>query len=206
LANQSCDGKTIITENEKSEVLLQAFFNGDSQYRLLLNTQFVIVAFNDSAAKFHQEHAQLELQTGKSIFDYINLSLISDYKMLCSQVLRGEAVQYEHYVNGCWFYFIISALYNDGGIIEGLCIVGNSINNEKKNEKIIKQQSEYLSNIAWFQSHQLRHPVSSILALINLIKEENNYQRTKEYIEKLEAAALQLDNIIKKIVYQSREI
>jgi hypothetical protein len=206
LTNRSCDGATIITENEKSDVLLRAFFNSNAQYRLLLNTQFVIVAFNDSAAKFHQEHAQLELQTGKSIFDYINLSLISDYKILCSQVLHGDAVQYEHYINGCWFYFIISALYNDSGIIKGLCIVGNSIDNEKKNEKIIKQQSEYLSNIAWFQSHQLRHPVSSILALINLIKEENDYRLTKEYIEKLEAAALQLDNIIKKIVYQSREI
>jgi hypothetical protein len=172
VANKSCDGKTIIIENKKSEVLLQAFFNSDSQYRLLLNTEFVIVAFNDSAANFHQEHAQLELQTGISIFDYINLSLISDYKTLCSQVLHGDAVQYEHYINGCWFYFIISALYNDSGIIEGLCIVGNSINNEKKNEKIIKQQSEYLSNVAWFQSHQLRHPVSSILALINLIKKK----------------------------------
>ena len=206
MANQSCDGKTIITENEKSEVLLQAFFNSDSQYRLLLNTQLVVVAFNDSASKFHQKHAQLELETGRSIFDYVNPSLISDFKTLCKQVLHGDAVQYEHYINGCWFYFIISALYNKNDVIEGMCIVGNSIDNEKKNEKIIKQQSEYLSNIAWFQSHQLRHPISSILALINLIKDENNYQLTKEYVQKLEATALQLDNIIKKIVHQSREI
>jgi signal transduction histidine kinase len=80
------------------------------------------------------------------------------------------------------------------------------VNDQKRNAKIIRQQSEYLSNIAWFQSHQLRHPVSSILALLNLIKEEHDYNLTKEYLEALEIVTKQLDTIINAIVQQSRKV
>lgn len=206
LKNKSSFFKSLQPTVSEKSILLNAFFNNADQYQLLLNKQLEIVAFNDCAFNFNRKYAHHDFKTGKSIFDYINPSLTDDFKMQCFKAFEGEIVHYEHFIEGGWFNFVIKALYNPDNEITGLSIVGSNVNDQKKNAKLIRQQSQSLSNIAWFQSHQLRHPISSILALINLIKDENNYQLTKEYVQKLEATALQLDNIIKKIVHQSREI
>src|SRR4051812_2096739 len=99
------------------------------------------------------------------------------------------------------FYHICFIQSNDE--IAGLSIVGSNINDQKKTEKIIRQQSQSLSAIAQFQSHQLRHPVSVILGFVNLIKEED-YTLRKEYLHAVEKATNQLDEIIRAIVKESR--
>lgn len=187
-------------------ILLNAFFNGADQYQLLLNKELEIVAFNDCAFNFNYRYAHTHLETGKSILDYVNPSLRDDFKMQCFKAFTGEEVHYEHFIDGGWYDFVIRPLYDESRAITGLSIVGNNVNQQKKTAKIIKQQSESLSNIAWFQSHQLRHPVSSILALLNLIKEEHDYHLTKEYLQALELACKQLDTIINAVVQQSREV
>jgi len=206
LKNQSYVAKTTTTVVEEKTVLLQAFFNSARQYQMLLNTQLEIVAFNDCAFKFHETNTKLHLEKNKSILHYINCSLAADFKNQCNKALQGELVEYEHFIGGGWFNFAVSALYNSDGEIEGLAIVGNNVNTQKKTAKILRQQSECLSNIAWFQSHQVRRPVSSILAIINLIKEEKDHTQIKEYLQMLEITTEQLDEIIRAIVNQSREI
>jgi len=195
--------ETIIADKSS---ILQAFFNSVPQYQILLNTKLEIVAFNDYAFKLNRKYALPDLRAGKNILSYIDTSLAEDFKIQCETALKGERVQYEHFIDGGWFDFVINALYNSDDEIIGLSIVGSNVNDQKRNAKIIRQQSEYLSNIAWFQSHQLRHPVSSVLALLNLIKEEEDYHLTKEYLQALEVVTKQLDAIINAIVKQSREI
>ena len=190
---------------EKSD-FLQAFFNSVPQYQVLLNSKLEIVAFNNYAFNLNRNYARIDLQNGKNILDYIDSSLMDDFKAQCEKVLEGEVVHYEHFIDGGWFDFVITALYDFSNVIIGLAIVGNNINDQKKNAKIIRQQSEYLSDIAWFQSHQLRHPVSSILGLLNLIKEEHDYHVTKEYLQALETVTKQLDTIINAVVQRSREV
>jgi signal transduction histidine kinase len=206
LKNQSAivkNPETIITDKSS---ILQAFFNSVPQYQILLNTKLEIIAFNDYALKLNRKYALSDLQAGKNILSYIDTSLVEDFKIQCETALKGDCVQYEHFIEGGWFDFVINALYNSDDEIIGLSIVGSNVNDQKRNAKIIRQQSEYLSNIAWFQSHQLRHPVSSVLALLNLIKEEEDYHLTKEYLQALEVVTKQLDAIINAIVKQSREI
>ncbi len=191
---------------KEKAVLLQSFFNSVQQYQVLLNKRLEIVAFNDSALNFHREYAQLHLEKGRSILDYINTSLAADFKTQCETALNGEPVQYEHFINGGWFNFAMGALYDFNGKIAGLSIVGQNINNQKKNAKIIRQQSECLSTIAQFQSHQVRHPASTILGFMNLIKEEEDYNLKQEYLLALETATKQLDEITRAIVNQSRDM
>jgi len=206
LKNQSAIVKNPETIIADKSSILQAFFNSVPQYQILLNTKLEIIAFNDYAVKLNRKYALSDLQPGKNILSYIDTSLAEDFKIQCETALKGECVQYEHFIDGGWFDFVINALYNSDDEIIGLSIVGNNVNDQKRNAKIIRQQSEYLSNIAWFQSHQLRHPVSSVLALLNLIKEEEDYHLTKEYLQALEVVTKQLDTIINAIVKQSREI
>lgn len=191
---------------EEKTILLDAFFNHFEQYLVLLNRELEIVAYNDCALKFHQCYDTVELKIGSSILEYINPTLRDDFKIQCRKGLRGEQVEYEHFINGGWFDFTITALKDKGNKITGLSIVGNNVNNQKRTERIIRQQSERLSNIAWFQSHQIRSPVSSILAIMNLIKEEPDDNKLKEYLQLLETSTKQLDEVIKAIVHQSRSV
>ena len=188
LKNKSSFFKSLQPTVSEKSILLNAFFNNADQYQLLLNKQLEIVAFNDCAFNFNRKYAH------------------HDFKMQCFKAFEGEIVHYEHFIEGGWFNFVIKALYNPDNEITGLSIVGSNVNDQKKNAKLIRQQSQSLSNIAWFQSHQLRHPVSSILALLNLIKEEHDYHLTKEYLLALETATKQLDTIINAVVQKSRDV
>jgi len=68
--------------------------------------------------------------------------------------------------------------------------------------KQLKSQNELLREISWIQSHELRLPVSSILGLVALFK-ENNYVVEKEDFEMLEQVTIQLDEKIRLIVKKS---
>ena len=63
----------------------------------------------------------------------------------------------------------------------------------------IEQQNEALKKIAFIQSHELRGPLSSILALVNLSRYEN-YPPGETYISLIETAALNLDRKIHDVV------
>jgi hypothetical protein len=200
LKNQLCTTKAHTTDSEETATLLQSFFNSSPQYQVLLNRQLEIVAFNDSAFHFNRSISPLDLEKGKRIFEYIDRSLCADFRTECLKALQGETVEYEHFIKGGWYYFSITALYDADRQVAGLAIVGNNISSKKESTKIIRQQSECLSVIAQLQSHQVRHPVCSILGLVRLIKEEENYHLNKDYLKALEKATLQLDEIIRAIV------
>ena len=206
LKNQSFVVKSPSKHTEEKAALLDAFFNNFQQYLVLLNKQLEIVAFNDCAFNFHHGYDTMQLKKSNSILEYINPTLRGDFEIQCKKGLRGEQVEYEHFINGGWFDFTITALKDQNNEITGLSIVGNNVNNQKRTEKLIRQQSECLSNIAWFQSHQVRSPVSSILAVMNLIREETDDNKLKEYLQLLEISTKQLDDVIKAIVHQSRSV
>ena len=65
--------------------------------------------------------------------------------------------------------------------------------------KEIEAQNESLKEIARMQSHDIRQPLTSIMGLINTIKDDN-YKVEKERILMLEEAANDLDNKIHAIV------
>ncbi|MCW3110423.1 MAG: sensor histidine kinase [Segetibacter sp.] len=194
---------------EEETALLHAFFNSVDQYQVLLNKQLEIVAFNDYAFNFSHTYLKLELKKGKSLTDFIDPSFTAYFKALCNKAFSGNVVHFEHFINGqndkrVWLDFTIYPLSNTQKKATGLMLVGNNINNQKKKEKIIRNQTESLSVIAQLQSHQVRNPVSSILGILSLIKEEN-FELKKEYILGLETATKQLDQVIRAIVTQSRK-
>lgn len=71
--------------------------------------------------------------------------------------------------------------------------------------KHINRQNDLLREIAWLQSHELRSPVSSILGLVAMFK-ENNYNVDNSEFELLEEATQKLDEKIRLIVDKSNSI
>jgi len=71
----------------------------------------------------------------------------------------------------------------------------------KQQEKIEIQHST-LSKIAQTHSHQIRHPLTNILAIIDMLKRED-FIMTKQYIEFLEISSKELDQVIRDVVMDS---
>ena len=61
----------------------------------------------------------------------------------------------------------------------------------------IKTSNEVLLQIAWSNSHELRKPLCSILALIALLKEANEQERG-EFLRMLEISSTELDQVLMK--------
>lgn len=66
----------------------------------------------------------------------------------------------------------------------------------------VELQNESLKNIAHIQSHDIRQPLTSIMGLINTIKDDG-YVADKARLQMIEEAAIALDNKIHDIVEQT---
>ena len=79
-------------------------------------------------------------------------------------------------------------------------ISSRDISERKKNEIFIKKQNDALSDIIFFQSHEVRRPVANILGIISILDKSNLSKENKNQIELLDISVKELDNIIKTIV------
>jgi hypothetical protein len=195
---------------EKADTLLYSVLNTNPDYLILLNDQLEITAYNNCASNFTRHFTGSKLEKGTKIINYISSEFAEEFGNLCKNAFNGEKVCYEHFVNkkpyeNTWFCFTISPIHTNTSEIIGLIVTGTNINEQKKQEKTIKHQSDSLSIIAQLQSHQVRQPVTSILGLMSLIKEDN-YIPQQEYLIGLEKATNQLDEVIQTIVSQSRRV
>ena len=189
--------------------MLKYFFNDTDEYLILMNTKLDIITFNEVAHTITFKLFQQKLCIGNNLLEYYS-SFDREFALLCEKALKGCSINYEHFIKtrleeNEWYKFSISPVYDSSKNIIALAHRGTCINEKKLQEKIIKNQSKSLSIIAQFQSHQVRQPVSSILGIMNLIKEEN-YLPKKEYLVGLENATMQLDIVIQSIVTESRKI
>ncbi len=78
----------------------------------------------------------------------------------------------------------------------------NHVLRVKKQLDFAVRANETLGKIAWTHAHRVRAPLSSILGMINLIKADE-YEFNKDYIQRLEVSAIQLDGIVREVVSDS---
>jgi PAS domain S-box-containing protein len=62
----------------------------------------------------------------------------------------------------------------------------------------IKSFNETLRQIAWSNSHEMRKPVCSIISLVSLLKHTDSNQERRQYLNLLETAASELDEVLKQ--------
>ncbi len=72
----------------------------------------------------------------------------------------------------------------------------------QNNLKALEEKNESLRNIAHMQSHDIRQPLTSIMGIIDMIKNDG-YKADKEKLLMIEEAANELDNKIHAIVEQT---
>ncbi|MEN7551181.1 PAS domain S-box protein [Rapidithrix thailandica] len=80
--------------------------------------------------------------------------------------------------------------------------------NEQLSENIdqLNQRNEELDNLVYSISHDLRAPIASVLGLIKLAKDSDQWEDIGEYLEKQEYCIFKLDNYIKDILDYARNM
>lgn len=115
------------------------------------------------------------------------------------EFFSGELVNYTKDGRAYWSQFNLSPMFNIDGGLEGYISVENNIDDSKHREDLIVQQHRKLKAVSWFNSHEIRKPVASILALSELLMEEKNAIEQQELIKYLRQSAVNLDLIIHQI-------
>ncbi len=117
------------------------------------------------------------------------------------QTINIEILNYTKLGKTYWAELHIQPMYDAQNNPIGFMSVLSVITERKEAAQKILNRNKLLERIAFIQSHELRRPVADILGLIMLIKEQDtSSQDLKIWIEHLEKAAEDLDNVIHNIV------
>lgn len=191
-------------EIKKSERILNAMYNSTHSVRFLISPDYLILFFNKPANKKAILLHKKELKIGDNFNYYADLlcnehNFKNDFKM----ALKGKYIVREneilHHDKSLWIKTEYYPVYTDKKLI-GVSISSRYITDRKKNEIFIKQQNKALKDIVFFQSHEVRRPVASILGILQLLDTSQLTGQNKEVIEWLARTTNELDNIIKIIV------
>lgn len=98
-----------------------------------------------------------------------------------------------------WASLNLSPLFDSKGELEYYISVQNDITEHKKKETVIGIQNEKLKAVSLLNSHQIRKPVASILALTQLMKSADSEEEKEEILGMLHLCAVELDEIILEI-------
>ena len=83
----------------------------------------------------------------------------------------------------------------------------DSFKSNIKHTTKIEKQNEVLKEITWIQSHVVRTPLSRLMAITNLLKENDNTEEEKIFlIDNISVSCNELDQIIQDIVSKSEKI
>lgn len=193
---------------ERSEFIKDTFYDNTNDYFILLNANLEVVSFNKPANEFFiKRKEKLPLSVGTSIFNYILKENIPRITKLFEVVKGGERRTVEVLANpdtakAFWNKFTASPVLNIKNELIGVICIGCNVDKEKRQQEKINQQSSTLAQIAQVHSHEIRHPLTNILGVIDIIKQEG-FVMSEQFLGFLESASKELDIVIKNIVLES---
>ena len=190
-------------EAKRSEIKLNSFFESSVSCHLLVSRDLKVLAFNKTLADIIRDTLGVEMQIGNDVNEYIDGLFMPEFLINFMEALSGK-----HIINESpmirdnkkiwWNYDYVPAFDADGEII-GVSYNAINISAVKFQQEESNAKDASLRAIAYIQAHEVRRPVSSIMGLMNLFKDDD-YQTNKEGMLMMERAVLELDEKIREIV------
>ncbi|TAH20532.1 MAG: PAS domain S-box protein [Cytophagales bacterium] len=120
--------------------------------------------------------------------------------------IRTEILNYSRTGQKYWVELSVQPILNEAHKPTGFMAIQSVVTSRKESEQKILHRNKLLEEIAFIQAHEVRRPVANILGLINLIRDEDPYSaEVLSYINHLEMAAKDLDDVIHRIVFKTNE-
>jgi PAS domain S-box-containing protein len=190
--------------NNDANIRLRSFFESSTNFQVLLGRAGEIMDFNKTAVNFIRTVHKAKVSRGDQLVKYLAPDFIATFLKLYNQALLGQ----KGFVEGSTVYDEMGVIYweaafeaarDDDNKIIGVSYLIRNVTERKLKEQKILSQNASLVKIAHIQAHEFRAPLTSIMGLMSLIKEDD-YSAPREYLELLEQAVEHLDTTIRNIV------
>lgn len=189
-------------------ILNELLDENKGNYFLLLNLNHQILTINEAFA--HLMNIDIHFvnsKPAKSIYKCISAEDTEWFRPLFEMAKNGKSCQHEvmmkdEHENERWIRFDFSPMFTLKNKIRGITCIGVNISKEKVQEQKIVHQNLLLKEIASTYSHELRHPLTNIMAIIDIMK-YGDVKMNKMYFKYLETASKQLDAVIHNVVNQT---
>ncbi len=199
--------QSLIQELVNSEAHLRAVYNSTNIAATYLDPDLRIRFSNHVADSLNLQLFGKKPKVGDSMLDFILPDYQLQFHTHYKQVLNGKRINFEKEYQNKWWYFSLFPIYNEKNKLIGIAHNVKNVTRRKNNELKIIHQNERLKEIAKQHSHEIRGPVTSLMAAISLLQndEKRGLEEVKFILNQMHDHILTLDDITHKIVTHSEK-
>lgn len=195
---------------QQSEAKLKAIFNSRLQAVVLIDRNHKIQAFNKTANEWVKIIYGRELKEGNSIYDFVHQEHLEDFNCGLKTAFKGELVKVEKLFKGIersehWFEIEYSPVFDDWGLVIGVCYVIINIDQRKTAVQQIQASLKEKEFLLQEIHHRVKNNLQVISSLLNLqsgyIKDQQALESFKESQSRIKSIAL-----LHEKLYQSKNL
>ncbi|TAE71646.1 MAG: PAS domain S-box protein [Bacteroidetes bacterium] len=192
----------------EQEQALDSIYQSTTDACTFVDKDFIIRYNNQVARDVTKLVFGREAQIGDSSVEFFLPEFKDEFIGYYHQVLQGERISVERFDGKRWWLFSLFPVYCKGQKVSGIANVVQDITPRKEIELKMLSQNNILREIAWQQSHELRSPVSNIMALLKLLKDDDTASELQklEYVNHLSTSVMRLDDVIRAIVQRANDM
>ncbi|RHX81388.1 hypothetical protein DLM77_04635 [Leptospira yasudae] len=208
IARDVTDRIAISAKLEKSEENLRALIENTQDSIWSVDRNYRIITMNRIFHEAIFSIYKINLKIGSNILEEFDSNMSKIWKDIYDQTFEGNSIKREWEISNedgtCNYYEIITCpihgLSENKRTISGATIYIRDIterkNYENKTTKIIKGKDRLLAAVA----HDLKNPISGIISLTELLKEQTNNPNNAELLGMMSQAANKTLNIIQDLL------
>jgi GAF domain-containing protein len=195
----------------------------------LTNKPIALITLIDSDEQIILASEGVELKRMPRATSFCNHAIEQNELMVVEDASKDDRFKNLPVVTGEFnirFYASTNLVSDDGYNIGTLCVYDvkpNTFNKQEKEHLVLLtkqvnhvlalnkqlslavQNNEALTKIAWTCAHELNAPLSSILGMVDLIK-TNHFNFDLNHLKQLEDAAIQLDEVVSKVIKTTNRV
>jgi len=189
---------------QDADIRLRSFFESSNTFQVLLGKSGEVIDFNKTAFNFVQKAHKTDMQRGDLFVTYIAPEFVSKFIDGYNMAIKGTRHVEEGSTNYgelgvYWWDATFEPAHDKDDKVIGMSYLIPNVTERKVREQKILQQNESLLSLAHVQAHEFRAPLTTIMGLMSLIKDDG-YEMAGNYLPYLEMAVNNLDEKIKSIV------
>jgi len=163
------------------------------------------MAANKAFFQLRMDAYNKSINIGDNIFLNASPQAQQKWQPLYDRVLNGEAIFIEEERNiknkTIFVEITMNPVYDDSGALIGCLGITRDVTQRRQAEKDIAEFTQKMETLTFKTSHELRNPITNIMALVTLSREENlTPAETKEILNLIGASVTKLDEITKNLI------